>query len=168
MFSQVFPVLFLLASAEAQPTEAVQRSGVVAIWLAPMLMRQALVPVAGQLGVQLGPWAMITASYGELPIQNIAVSAWTVGARGYLGKASLSPFLAAEYGEMAQEQDDTGGRQDKYSFASIGAGLEKVWAHHLSFSTDLQAGPGHRDSGSYHDATWLFWLQYRIALGVRF
>jgi hypothetical protein len=167
MISQVFPLLCLLASADAPPPPEVERDGVVAIWFAPMLT-QAVAPLAGQVGVQLGPWAMITASYGRLPIPNITVSAWTVGARGYLSKASLAPFLAAEYGEVAQDQDDTGGRQDRYAFGLMGAGLEKIWARHFSLSMDLQGGPGRREPGSYHDATWLVWLQVRLGVGLRF
>jgi hypothetical protein len=142
--------------------------GVVAIWFAPALMHRAVLPVAGQIGVQLGPWAMVTASYGTLPAANIGASAWTVGARWYLGTAALAPFLAVEGGALSQQQDDTGGREDEYAFSTIGAGLEKVWAHHFSVSADLQAGPGRRETGSYHEATWLFWVQARLALGLRF
>jgi hypothetical protein len=168
MTGHLFPLLCLMASADAAPAKDIQRDGVGAIWFAPMLQREAVAPVAGQVGVQLGHWAMITASYGELPIANIRVSTWTVGARWYLSEAALAPFLAADYGRMTQEQDDTGGLQDRYVFGSMGAGLEKVWAHHFSLSSDLQAGPGRRESGSYHDATWLFWMQVRVAVGLRF
>jgi hypothetical protein len=167
MAGHLLPLLCLMASADATPPQDVQRDGVVAIWFAPMLMRTVL-PVAGQVGVQLGPRAMLTASYGELPVQNIRASAWTLGGRWFLATTALAPFLAAEYGKMTQDIDDTGGRQDEYTFGSIGGGLEKVWAHHFSFSTDLQLGPGHRATGSYHDAAWLVWAQYRIAGGLRF
>jgi hypothetical protein len=166
---QLLPLLCLLASAEAPPPpQDVQRDGVAAIWFAPTLSRGAMAPVAGQVGVQLGPHAMLTGSYGEFPNQYVRVSEWTVGARWFLSKAALAPFLAAEYGKMTQEIDDTGGREDAYAFGSIGGGLEKVWVHHVSFSTDLQLGPGHRADGSYHDPTWLLWMQYRIAVGLRF
>jgi hypothetical protein len=168
MISHVVPLLCLLASADATPAKDVQRDGLVAIWVAPMVLRQTVVPVAAQIGVQLGPRAMINAFYGELPLPNIKATAWTVGARWYATEVALAPFLTAEAGKMSQEQDDTGGRRDTYAFGSIGVGLERVWAHHFSFSMDLQGGPGRRESGSYHEATWLFWLQYRLALGVRF
>jgi hypothetical protein len=164
----LLPLLCLTQPASVAPAPEVQRDGVAAIWFAPLLTARAIAPVAVQVGVQLGPFAMITASYGALPVQNIQVSAWTVGARWFVRTAALSPFVTVESGQLVQEQDDTGGREDRYTFASIGVGLEKVWAHHFSLSTDLQAGPGHRQTGSYHDAAWVFWSQVRLAIGVRF
>ena len=168
MITHLLPVLCLVGSAEAPATKDVQRDGVVAVWFAPAVMPQADLPLAVQVGVQLGPRAMITAWYGALPIANIRASAWSVGARWYLGEAALAPFLTAEGGKLVREQDDTGGRQDNYAFASMGIGLEKVWAHHFSLAGDVQAGPGHRDAGSYHEAGWVLWSQLRLAVGLRF
>jgi len=168
MVGQLLPLLCLLASESAAPTRDVQRDGVVAVWFAPAAMGPAVVPLAVQVGLQLGPLAMVYASYGQLPVANVAVSAWTVGARWFVGEAALAPFVTAEAGRLIQEQDDTGGLEDRFAFASIGVGLEKVWAHHFSLSTELQAGPGWREAGSRHDPTTLLWLQYRLAVGLRF
>ncbi len=168
MIAHLVPFLCVLQAANGVPAQDVQRDGVGAVWFAPATMGPTVLPVAVQVGLQLGPLAMVYATYATLPVANITASAWSVGARWFVGKAALAPFVTAEAGKLAQQQDDTGGREDRYAFASMGVGLEQVWAHHLSFSTDLQAGPGHREAGSYHEAAYVLWLQFRLALGVRF
>lgn len=168
MFSHVLPLLCLMQSVGDRPANDIQRDGVAALWLAPMATRQTPLPLALQFGVQLGRWAMLTASFGSFPGPNIGASAWTLGAHAYLMDTPWAPYVAAEFGELVQDRDDTGGRDDNYSFKIIGIGVERVWQHHVSFSTDLQMGPGRRNSGSYHDPASVLWVQGRLALGLRF
>jgi hypothetical protein len=168
MFIHLLPALCLMQSVGDRPANDIERDGIVGLWSAPMATRETVLPLAVQAGLQLGRWAMLTASYGEFPGPNIGASAWTLGARVYPTDSPLAPYVVAEWGELVQQRDDTGGRHDNYAFKTLGIGVERVWLHHFSLGTDLQVGPGRRDSGSYHDPASLLWVQCRLALGVRF
>jgi hypothetical protein len=171
-------------SAESSTVESssLREQRPTAVWFQPQLRFHALgagradlagsdmsaLPLGLEVGRQLTPHLLVSATIAHLPNEEIRTTQVTGGARWYFARQTFAPYVAAELGLLDVEENDTGGRTHTDVFAVAGPGAELTLRNGLSLMTDLQLGPESTGSARGEPRVWNFSAWYRLGVGYRF